>query len=120
LEEFDYSVRENGIFVTRNPGPAKKLDPTPRRLEKLHGYINAANDWTDPESFLHRLAYAGYVDGVYASLRDGRLTRYLSEGREVSDIAADEGPTVLADVFGAAPELYREAAAVHRRYRPAR
>jgi arylamine N-acetyltransferase len=29
-ETFDYRVREDGIFVTRNPGPSKKLDPTPR------------------------------------------------------------------------------------------
>src|SRR5262245_22910092 len=32
-ETFEYAVREEGIFVTRQPGPAKRLDPTPRRLE---------------------------------------------------------------------------------------
>jgi arylamine N-acetyltransferase len=119
-ETFDYSVRQDGIFVTRNPGPSKKLDPTPRRLEDLRRHIERANDWGDPESFLHRLAYAGHVDGVYASLRDGTLTRYLPAGPKKSEIAPEDAPAVLADVFGADPSLYIEAAEVRRRYDAAR
>lgn len=117
-ERFDYDVRTDGIFVTRNPGPSKKLDPTPRRLEELRDYIVAANDWQAPQSFLHRLAYAGFVGGVYASLRDGRLTRYLPEGPETMELAPGDVPSVLTDIFGADPALYREAAEVRRRFGP--
>ena len=114
-EKFDYSVREEGIFVTRNPGPTKRLDPTPRRLADLHPLITAANDWSAPQSFLRRLAYAGYVDGVYTSLNDGTLRRYRPEGLETSQLAASAIPAALADWFGADPGLYLEAAKVHRR-----
>jgi arylamine N-acetyltransferase len=115
-ETFDYSVREDGIFVARNPGPSKKLDPTPRRLEDLRGFIAAANDWSAPQSFLHRLAYARDVGGVYTSLRQGTLTRYRPEGVEKTELAPDEVPAVLADVFGADPTLYVEAVEIQRNY----
>ena len=115
-ETFDYSVREDGIFVTRNPGPSKKLDPAPRHLEELRDRIVAANDWRAPQSFLHRLAYAAFVGGVYTSLRDGTLTRYLPEGPEKTELAPEDVPVALADIFGADPALYVEAAAVRRRY----
>jgi arylamine N-acetyltransferase len=118
-ERFDYSVREDGIFVTRHPGPSKRLDPAPRRLEDLREHIAAANDWAAPQSFLHRLAYAGYVDGVYTSLRDGVLTRYRPGGAEKTELAPDQVPAVLAEVFGADPALYAEALAVRGRHLPA-
>lgn len=115
-ERFEYEVRADGIFVARNPGPSKRLDPTPRRLEEFRGRIAAANDWSAPQSFLHRLVYAGYVDGAYASLRDGVLSRWLPGGLEKSEVAPAEAPAVLAGLFGADPALYEEAARIHRRY----
>ncbi|HET9952820.1 MAG TPA: arylamine N-acetyltransferase [Candidatus Eisenbacteria bacterium] len=115
-ERFEYSVREDGIFVARNPGPSKKLDPTPRRIEDLRGFITAANDWSAPQSFLHRLAYARDVGGVYTSFRDGMLTRYLPGGPEKNEVAAADVPGLLAGLFGADPTLYVEAAEVRRRY----
>jgi arylamine N-acetyltransferase len=115
-ETFEYSVREEGIFVARSPGPSKVLDPTPRRLEELHGLIAAANDWSLPQSFLHRLAYARDIDGVYSSLRDGVLTRYRKGGAEKTEVVPDAIPAVLADVFGADPALYADAVAVRARY----
>jgi arylamine N-acetyltransferase len=118
-EKFEYSVRGDGIHVVRNPGPSKKLDPTPRRLEELESFIRTANDWLAPQSFLHRMAYARDVDGVYTSLRDGTLTRYKAGGPEKLEIAAQEAPTILADVFGADPNLYLEALEVRRRVLPA-
>jgi arylamine N-acetyltransferase len=118
-EKFEYSVREDGIFVARQPGPSKRLDPTPRRLEDLHGLITAANDWSAPHSFLHRLVYACYVEETYTSLRDGTLSRYRPGGVEKTDVADVDVPAVLADVFGADPSLYLEAVEVHRRYMPA-
>lgn len=119
-ERFEYDVRPDGIFVTRNPGPSKTLDPTPRRMEDLADLVTAANDWSVPHSFLYRLAYARSVDGIYTSLRDGVLTRYLPGGAEQSRLEPEEIPTALADVFGADPALYVEAARVHARYaRPA-
>jgi arylamine N-acetyltransferase len=119
-ERFEYSVRDDGIFVTRNPGPAKQLDPTPRRIEELQALIVAANDWMAPQSFLHRVAYAGYVDGVYTSLRNGSLRRYLPGGLEQTEIAADDLPEVFASTFRADPALYVEASEVYRRCRAAR
>jgi arylamine N-acetyltransferase len=118
-ETFDYNVCPDGIFVTRNPGPTKKLDPTPRRLEDFRDLINAANDWSAPQSFLHRLVYAGYVAGVYIRLQNGTLTRYLPGGPEKMNIAEEDVPAALADVFGADPALYIAAAEVHRRNKPA-
>jgi arylamine N-acetyltransferase len=118
-EKFEYSVRADGIFVTRNPGPAKRLDPAPRRRDELEGLIAAANDWSAPQSFLHRLSYAAYPGGVYTSLRNGTLTRYLPDGAEKSEIAPADVPAALADIFGADPALYQEAAAVQRRFSPA-
>ncbi len=118
-EKFEYSVSEDAIHVARSPGPSKKLDPTPRRLEDLRGFIEAANDWAAPQSFLHRIAYARDVDGVYTSFRDGTLTRYRPGETEKSEIPPEEAPAVLADVFGADPDLYREAIEVHRRYQNA-
>ena len=115
-EKFEYNVREGGIFVTRNPGPSKKLDPAPRRLEELRELIAAANDWRAPQSFLHRLSYAGFVGEVYTSLRDGVLTRYLPAGPEKTTLAPSDIPAALAQVFGADPALYEEAAEVQRRY----
>jgi arylamine N-acetyltransferase len=118
-EVFEYSVRPDGIFVTRNPGPSKQLDPSPRRLEDLRDLVDAANDWRASQSFLHRLAYARYVDGVFTSLRDGTLTHYRPGATETIEVAADDAPAVLATVFGADPALYTEAAHVARRYREA-
>ncbi|HSQ60945.1 MAG TPA: arylamine N-acetyltransferase [Acidobacteriota bacterium] len=115
-ETFDFSVREDGIFVARNPGPSKKLDPTPRRLEELRGFIAAANDWSAPQSFLHRLAYARDVGGVYTSLRQGTLTRYRPAGIDTIELAPDDVPAALADVFGADPNLYIEAAQIQRNH----
>ena len=115
-EKFVYDVREDGIYVTRNPGPSKRLDPMPRRLEDLRPRIEAANDWAAPQSFLRRLSYARDVNGIYTSLRDGTLSRYLPGGAETTPVSAEEAPAVLAGVFGADPALYIEAAEVHRRY----
>jgi arylamine N-acetyltransferase len=115
-ETFEYRVREDGIFVARNPGPSKKLDPTPRRLEELRAFIAAANDWSAPQSFLHRLAYARDVGGVYTSLRQTTLTRYRPEGIEKTELAPGDVAAVLADVFVVDPALYIEAAEIHRGY----
>ena len=104
---------------TRKPGPSKTLDPTPRRLEDLRGLITDANDWSAPPSFLHRLAYAGDVAGTYTSLQNGTLTRYLLDGPEKTELPDQDVPVALADVFGADPSLYIEAAEVRRRYSPA-
>lgn len=117
-EQFTYDVRADGIFVSRKPGPSKRLDPTPRRLDDLHALITAANDWGVPQSFLHRIAYAREVDGVYTSLRERTLTRYTGAGPEKTELSDDDVPEVLADVFGVDPMLYREALDVRRRYRP--
>lgn len=117
-ETFDYRVGEEGILVTRNPGPTKALDPTPRRLEDLHGLIDAANDWSDPQSFLRRMAFAAYVEGTFTSLRDGVLTRSLPDGAQRSEVAPAAIPDVLAGVFKADPRLHHEALEVRRRHGP--
>lgn len=117
-EQFVYRVGAHGIEVSRQPGPTKRLDPTARRIGELRGLIAAANDWQAPQSFLHRLAYAREVDGVFTSLRDGKLTRYRPGGAETTDVAAADAPGVLAEVFGADPDLYVEAARVLARHRP--
>lgn len=64
-EAFEYRVSDEGILVTRRPGPTKTLDTTPRRIEELAPLIAAANDWSAPQSFLHRLSYGRYVGDVY-------------------------------------------------------
>lgn len=115
-ETFDYQVRDDAIFVTRNPGPSKTLDPTPRRLDEVRGLITAANDWSAPHSFLHRLTYSRYVGDVYTSLRDAVLVRHLPGGAVQTAVPPADAPAVLAEIFGADPALYREAAEVHRRY----
>jgi hypothetical protein len=115
-EKFDYSVRDDGIFVTRHPGPTKTLDPTPRRLDDLRGLIVAANDWAAPLSFLRRLVYATYLDGVYTSLRDGVLRRYRPEGLEQTEIPAEDVPATFGAVFAVDPALYFQALEVHRRF----
>lgn len=114
-EKFEYAVRDDGIYVTRQPGPVKKLDPTPRRLNELRDLIRAANDWDAPQSFLRRLVYAGYADGAYTALRDGFLSRHLPSGLQKVPVADTDAPRVLAEVFGADPALYLQAAEVHRR-----
>ena len=116
-ERFEYTVREDGIFVTRRPGPTKQLDPSPRRLEELGGLIAAANDWHAPQSFLHRLVYARHVAGTYVSFRDGVLTRYAAGGTEVRELPAADVPGTLTETFGIDPALYQEAARVLARYR---
>ncbi len=115
-EKFVYDVGEDGIVVTRNPGPAKTLDPTPRVLDELRSFITAANDWAIPHSFLYRLAYAGYVDDVFTSLRDGKLTRYAPGSPVTTEVSPTEAPAVLAEVFGADPTLYIAAQEVRDRY----
>jgi hypothetical protein len=117
-EAFEYRVTGESILVTRNPGPTKKLDPTPRRLEELGTLIAAANDWNASMSFLHRLVYAGYIDEVYTSFRDGVLRRFPSTGEEKTEVPAADVATLLADLFGVDPALYHEAEAIHRRHRP--
>ena len=115
-ERFEYRVGAEGIVVTREPGPVKRLDPRPRRLDELRPDIVAANDWGAPQSFLHHLVYARPVAGVFTSYRDGTLTRHLESGPQRVEIDAREAPDVLAQVFGADPDLYREAAEVQRRF----
>lgn len=119
-EKFEYEVRDGGIFVTRNPGPTKQLDPSPRTIESLKPIIDGANVWNVERSFLHILAYSGYVDGVYTSLNNGTLRRYLPSGLQTTTVEPDAIPALLNDVFGADPQLYRDAAAVHARYMPGR
>ena len=108
-ENFTYEVSPEGILVTRNPGPTKRLDPTPRALADFAERIRGANDPAVPTSFLRRLTYSRFVDGVWTSLRDGALHRFHPEGLSKSEVAAEDAPSVLADVFGADPELWREA-----------
>lgn len=115
-ETFDYRVDGQEIVVVRTPGPTKRLDPAPRRLEDFHDRIDAANDWSAAFSFLHRLSYSAYVDGDFTSLRDGLLTRRRPDGAVTEPVAPGDEPRVLAEVFGADPMLYVEAEAVHRRY----
>jgi len=117
-ERMEYEVRGQQILVTRNPGPTKTLNTTPRTLESLGGLIAAANDWTAPESFLHRLSYGTYVDGVYTSLRLGVLTRYLPSGTVKAEIPEDRLSATFTQTFGADVSLYLEAGEVLRRYRP--
>lgn len=117
-ETFEYVVREDGIFVARNPGPSKQLDPTPRTLGELHGAITAANDWSAPHSFLRRLTYAGYVGDVYTSLNQGTLRRWLPGGLEMTQLEPGEIPGALARLFGIDPGLYVEAAEIHARRLP--
>lgn len=117
-ERFEYDVRDDGIFVTRNPGPAKKLDPAPRTLESLKPLVAAANDWSAPGTFLGKLAVSKYVDGVYTSLHNGSLRRYLPPGPETTAVEPGEVAAVAARVFGIDPALYEEAATVHARYLP--
>lgn len=119
-EKFVYEVREGGIFVTRNPGPTKQLDPSPRTLESLKPIIDGANEWDAERSFLHILAYSGYVDGVYTSLNNGTLRHYLQTGLETTVVEPRDGPAVLRDVFRADPQLYIDAAKIHARYMPVR
>ena len=117
-ETFAYDVRPEGIFVTRNPGPAKQLDPTPRRIEDLCGFIESANDWNAETSFLHRLSYGRPLDGVYTALRDGVLTRYLPGGPEKTEVTPEDAPATLERLFGADPSLYLEAREVWGRFMP--
>ena len=108
-EQFTYEVGENGILVTRNPGPTKMLDPTPRKLGEFSHRIRLANDPSVPTSFLRRLTYSRFVDGVWTSLRDGALHRFLPSGLEKTDVPPADAPKVLGDVFGADPELWKAA-----------
>lgn len=115
-ERFEYNVRGDGIFVARKPGPAKKLDPAPRSLESLKPLIDAANDWNSPRTFLAMLAISKHVDGVYTSLQNGTLRRYLPAGVETTAVNSGEAPETAARIFGIDPELYLEAAAIQARY----
>jgi hypothetical protein len=53
---------------------------------------------------------------VFVSLNHGTLRRWLPSGVEAETIAGADIPAVLGDVFGADPDLYREAAQIHARY----
>ena len=108
-ENFTYEVGPEGVLVTREPGPTKRLDPTPRALPEFAERIRRANDPAVPTSFLRRLTYSRFVDGVWTSLRDGALHRFRPEGLEKTEVAPADAPSVLADVFGADPELWKEA-----------
>jgi len=115
-ERFDYDVRDDGIFVTRNPGPTKRLDPAPRALESLQSHVAAANDWSAERSFLRIIAVSAYVDGVYTSLRDGLYRRFLPSGIEEQQVTADEARALVEGVFGIDATLYDEAVEVRARY----
>jgi len=115
-EQFTYDVRKDGIFVTRKPGPEKQLDPTPRTIDEMAEFIRAANDPAVRTSFLRRLTYSRHVDGVWTSLRDGALHRFLPTGLEKTEVSAAQAPDVLAQVFGADPELWRNAEAQLARF----
>lgn len=118
-ERFEYDVRDDGIFVTRTPGPSKQLDPRPRTLESLKPLIDAANDWSAPRTFLAHLAISKRIDGVYTSLQNGTLRRYRQDGIETTEVDPSDVPRVVESVFEIDPGLYAEAAAVRARYMPA-
>jgi len=115
-ETFEYIVRDQGIDVLREPGPKKRLDPNPRRIEDLRAFIEGANDWGIPDSFLYRLHYSRYVDGNYVGIRNGVLHRFLPSGLEKTDLAPEDIPVALADIFHADPSLYTEAMSIQQRY----
>jgi len=115
-ERFAYDVGDGGIVITRTPGPTKTLDPAPRRFGDLSDLIVAANRWEAPQSFLHRLAIGRWVDDAYVHLSDGTLRRFHAGGTETTTIDPADAPGAVAEVFGADPDLYREAERIHRRY----
>jgi hypothetical protein len=117
-ERFEYDVQDGGIFVTRNPGPEKKLDPTPRSLESLKPLIDSANQWDAPMSFLKILAVSKHVDGIYTSLMKTTLRRYLRSGVDATELAPADVRSVVADIFHLDPALYDEALAIRERYMP--
>lgn len=114
-EKFEYNVTEQGILVTRNPGPTKILDPTPLALEDLRDAIIAANRW-HATSFLTRLTYAAYIDGVYTSINNGTLRRHIPGAPVVQEVDEEEIVRLLREEFGADPALYTEAAAIHAKW----
>lgn len=115
-ESFRYQVDSGRIEVTRNPGPTKILDPTPRRLDELKPMIDAANAWSAPQSFLRRIAYAGYLGDDYVSLNNRIWTVYHADGVERTELSEDEvGPRLEAS-FGVDRELYSAAVEIQRRY----
>jgi hypothetical protein len=78
-------------------------------LSEFTERILAANDPAVRTSFLRRLTYSRFVDGVWTSLRDGALHRFRPEGLEKTEVAPAEAPAVLAAVFGADPFLWTSA-----------
>lgn len=118
VERFEYDVREDGILVTRYPGPTKTLDPAPRSLESLQPMIVRANDWTAERSFLRIIAVSTYVDGVYTSFRDGLYRRFAPSGIEERQVEPGEVRPLIEKVFGIDPELYDAALEVRAKYLP--
>jgi len=117
-ERFQYMVGDSEIVVTRGDPPfTKHLDPAPRRIEDVKDLIQGANDWNVPESFLYRLTYSGYVDGVWTTIRNGMIRRFLPSGLQETPLSPEETPAAFAEIFHADPALYREAVAIQQRYR---
>lgn len=117
-ERFEYAVGEEAIQVTRHPGPAKRLDPTPRTLESLQPMIARANDWSVERSFLRIIAVSTYVDGAYTSLRDGLYRRFTPSGVEERQVGDDEVRSLVESIFGIDPAIFDAAMAVRARYLP--
>jgi hypothetical protein len=88
---------------------------TPRRPGDLRELVAAANDWRAPQTFTRRLAYAAYVDGVYTSLNNGTLRRWLPGGLERTEIPGADLPATFTATFHDDRSLYEETAEILRR-----
>jgi arylamine N-acetyltransferase len=107
-ERFEYRVREGDVLVTREPGPVKTLDPTPRRFEEFTLRIVDANTWRE-RSFLTRLDVHGYVGGASMRLSENRLRRWDGGGMTEEMLDEDGIRRLLREGFGMDPELYFRA-----------
>jgi arylamine N-acetyltransferase len=114
-EVFAYNVNGPGIRVTRQPGPDKVLNATPRTLVEFEAEIIASNQWT-PHSFLTRLSIFSYVDGVPTSLSNGILKQYYQDRQEERGLSPGEVLDWVEFKFRIDPQVYKEAKALHRKW----
>jgi hypothetical protein len=114
-EVFTYTVKARTIRVTRQPGPDKVLNVTPRTLPELEAQIVASNQWT-PYSFLTRLSVFSYLDGVPTRVSNGTLKQFFEDRQEERILAEDETVYWVEHKFGMDSQIYREAKGLHRKW----
>lgn len=114
-EVFNFSVKNEGINIVRNPGPTKNLNPSKITLDVLEPHILHSNDWK-VSAPLKEILNFGYIDGVATSLTNNVVKQYFLDQKFEYQLTEEEILFWVTEKFHIDADIYNEAKAIYNEY----